>query len=67
MENPPTSECPSPGRGDNVRESVRDGVRLDGERKHQQFREGTPRCRPVGTGELFVAIILGVLKIPWLI
>jgi len=30
MENPPASECPAPGRSDNVREPVRNGVKLDG-------------------------------------
>ena len=63
MENPPTSECPSPCRGDNVRESVRDGVRLDGERKYQRFREGKPGCRPVEAGALFVVFTPGLLKI----
>ena len=42
MENPPASECPTTDRSDDVRDSVRNGIRLDGERKHQQLCEGTP-------------------------
>ena len=53
LENLPTSERPAADRSDDVRESVRNGVGLDGKRKHQRLREGTPGCRPVGTGRLF--------------
>jgi len=35
MENPPASECSAPDRGDDVRESVRNGVVLDVEWKYQ--------------------------------
>jgi hypothetical protein len=50
MENPPASERPAADRSDDVRDSVRNGIRLDGERKHQRLREGTPGCKPVGAG-----------------
>jgi len=54
MENPPTSECPATDRSDDVQDSVRDGIKLDGEWKHQRFREGTPRRKPVGAGKHFI-------------
>ena len=52
VENPPTSKHPVADRGDDVRDSVCDGIRLDGRRKHQRLCEGTPRCKSVGTGML---------------
>jgi len=63
MEDPPASEHPAPGRSDNVREPVRNGVRLDGERKYQRLREDTPGCEPVGTGALSVVSTLVLLMI----
>ena len=53
VEDPPTSECPTADRSDDVRDSVRDDIGLDGERKYQRLREGAPRCKPVGAGRLF--------------
>ena len=44
-------EIPSPskraiaGRGDNDRNTVRNGIRMDGEWEHKRLREGTSRCR----------------------
>ena len=35
VEIPSTSECPTTGRSDDVENSVRDGIRLDEERKHK--------------------------------
>jgi len=34
MENPPASECPAATGSDDVRKSVRNGIRLDDERKY---------------------------------
>ena len=53
VENPPASERPTTNRSDDDRDSVRNGLRLDGERKHQQLCEGTPECGPVGAGGPF--------------
>ena len=53
VEKPSTSECPAADRSNNVRNSVRDGVRLDGEWKHQRLREDTSRCKPLGAGGFF--------------
>ena len=35
MEDPPASKCPATGRSDDVRDPVRNGIRLDGKRKHK--------------------------------
>jgi len=68
LEDPPASERPVPDRGDNVREPVRDGGRLDGERKHQRLREGTPGCKPVGAGRLLIqSFTSSSLMIGWFI
>ena len=64
MEHPPASEHPAPGRSDNVREPVRNGVRLDGERKHQRLREDTPGRKPLGTSTFFVVFAFGLLTVP---
>jgi len=50
VENPPASECPAAHRSDDVRGSVRDDIRLDGEWKRQRVRESAPGCKPVETG-----------------
>jgi len=47
MENPPTSECSAADRSDHVRGSVRIGLGLDGEWKHQRLREDISGRRPV--------------------
>jgi hypothetical protein len=52
VEDTPTSEHPAADRSDDVRDSVCDGIRLDGQRKHQQLCEGAPGCESVGTGRL---------------
>ena len=54
MEDPPAPERPTADRSDGVREPVRNGIGLDGKRKHQRVREGAPGCQPVGTGRLCV-------------
>ena len=46
MEVPSASKCPAANWGNNVGESVRDGIRLDDEWKHPRIRQGTSRCRP---------------------
>ena len=48
----PTSKYPIADRSDDVRDSIRNGFRLDGRRKHQRLREGTPRCKSAGAGML---------------
>ena len=50
MEDSPAPECSATNRSDDVRSSVRDDIGLDGERKHQRFRESAPGCKPVGAG-----------------
>jgi hypothetical protein len=54
MENPSASECPTADRSDDVRGSFRNDIRVDDEREHQRLCEGTPGCKPVGAGKLFV-------------
>jgi len=56
VEGAPTSKHPATDWSDNVQGQVRNGIRLDGERKHQRLREGAPRCRQVGIGRLFVQV-----------
>jgi len=63
MENPPAPQCSVADRSDNVRESVRNDIRLDDEWKHQQFFEGTPEYKPIGTGRLFVQISFPSLQV----
>ena len=71
MENPPTSECPTTTRSDDVRDSVRDGIRLDGKWKHQRVREDASGCKPARPGKPFIQSItvftLGLLTIGQLI
>jgi hypothetical protein len=50
VENAPASECPTADRSNNVRDSVRDGIGLDGQRKPQRLCEGTPGHKPIGAG-----------------
>ena len=52
MERSPSSERPAIVRGDDGQESVRDGLGLDGEWKHQGFCEGVYRCEPAGASML---------------
>ena len=49
MEIPSTSECPSPGGGDDVRESVRHGIRLDVKWRHQRIHRIKPGRGPAQT------------------
>ena len=60
MENAPASECPATDRSGDVRDSVRNDIRLDGQWKHQRFREGTPRCKSVGAGMLLTQSLASV-------
>jgi len=53
MENPSASECAAAARSDDVRDSLRNGIGLDGKREHQRLREGTPGCKPIGVGTIF--------------
>ena len=46
VEVPSASECPAASGGNDVGESVRDGIGLDDEWKHPRIRQGTSRCRP---------------------
>ena len=50
MEDPPPLECAASVRRGYDRESVRDGIGLDGERQHQRVSEGGGQPRSVGTG-----------------
>jgi len=40
MENPPASKHPTTDRSDDVRDSVRNDIKLDGKWEHQQVYEG---------------------------
>ena len=51
---PPPSECTPIIRRGNVRESVRDGVGVDGKRERQQVYEGSHRCESIGARIFFV-------------
>jgi len=53
MENASASERAAADRSDDVRDSLRNDIELDGERKHQRLREGTPGCKPFGAGGSF--------------
>ena len=46
MEHPPSSKCPTPGRGDDLKEPVCDDIRLDDEWKHLRLCKGTSGCKP---------------------
>ena len=52
MESPPASEYPTADWSRDVGNSVRNGVRLDGEWEHQPICEGTPGCKSVGVGKI---------------
>jgi len=52
--NPSPSKRTAVLRRDNVREPVRDGVGVDGEREHQRVCEGALRCESVGARMFFV-------------
>ena len=54
MEDPPSSKRAAPVRRNDVRESGRDGIRVDGEREYQPVREGVSQRRSVGTCVFFV-------------
>ena len=55
MENTPTSEHSATDWGDDVRNSFRDDIGLDGRWKYQRLREGTPGCKSVGFGRLLTS------------
>ena len=61
MEDPSSPECTAAARCDHGRESIRDGIGVDGEWEHQRVREDPSQCGSVGTCMLFV---LG--PYPWL-
>jgi hypothetical protein len=54
MEDTPASERPAPDRSDNVRDSVRNDIGLDGQRNPQRLRKGAPGCKSVGTGRFLI-------------
>jgi len=47
VESTPSSECVTVNGSDDVRGTVRDGVRMDAKRQHQPVREDAPGCEPV--------------------
>ena len=53
MESPRPPEHTAVVRRYDGGESVRDGIRVGGEWKHQRVCEGKARCRSPGTGMLF--------------
>ena len=63
MEHPPAPQCSAAHRGDNVRGSVCNGLRLDGERKYQRVREGEPGRKPVQTSGHFVPHLTSPLRL----
>jgi len=48
MEDPSAPKRAAVDRGDDDRGSVRNGIRVDGKRKHQRVREGKSRYRSAG-------------------
>ena len=54
MEDPPSSKRTTAAGRDDVRESVRDGIRVDGKRKHQRVREGGRKGESVGACAFFI-------------
>ena len=49
MEGPPSPKCVATVRCDDDRESVRDGIRVDGKWKHQPIYEGGYQGGSLGT------------------
>lgn len=49
MEGPSASKYSTTIRGDDEQVPFRDGIRVDGERKHEPISEGEPERRPIGT------------------
>ena len=60
MEDPPASERAATNRRDDDRESVRDDIRMDGERKHQRVHEGKPGRGPARARKFFISFKLTV-------
>ena len=54
MEGAPAPKHPTTDRSDNVRDQVRNGIRLDGEWKYQRLCEGMPGCKPVRAGRFLI-------------
>ena len=54
MERPLSSKHTATVRRDSIREPVRGGIRVDGEREHQRIREGGFKRGSVGTCMLLV-------------
>ena len=54
MERPPSSKRTATVRRNGIREPVRDGIRVDGEREHQRICEGRSQSGSVGTCMLLV-------------
>ena len=46
VEHPPSSKCPAPGRGDDLKEPICDGIGLDDEWKYWRIRQGKSGCKP---------------------
>jgi serine/threonine protein kinase len=46
VEKSPAPECAATDGSSDDRDSVHNGIRVDGAWKHQRLREGTSRCRP---------------------
>ena len=53
MGDPPSSERSPAVRRDNIRQSVRDGIGMDGEWEHQRVCEGVPRRESDGARKSF--------------
>ena len=58
VENSLPSERVAAARGDDDRESVCYGVRVDDEREHQPVPEGTFRCEPVRTSKSSIQLLV---------
>ena len=50
VENPPAPKRAAVDGGDNVRDPLCNGIKMDGEWKYQRICQGPPECKPVTPG-----------------
>ena len=62
MEKPSASECTTADRCDSDRESLRNGIRLDGKWKYQQLRGSPPARGPVWACGFSVEILIVLIS-----
>ena len=63
MEKPEASECATADRCNSDRESLRNGIRLDGKWKYQQLRGNPPARGPVRACGFSIEIIIVLISL----